>query len=74
MNSKKGKKVKVENCSPIVNVFKKSEGQLKKKFDEFLDNYSVYQDDKSFLPESILKRSIIEIEILDPNFDFNLDD
>ena len=55
-------------------VYETNENEIHKKFDSFLDSYSLYMADKSFLPKSILKRKIIELELIDPSFDFELDD
>ncbi len=48
--------------------------EVQKKFDKFLDSYAAYLGDKSFLPKSILERSVIELEMVDPSFDFRIDD
>ncbi|MBU1864541.1 MAG: hypothetical protein KKH94_12850 [Candidatus Omnitrophica bacterium] len=44
--------------------------EIKKKQDGFLDSYHDYLNDKCFINKSILERKVIELEILDPNFNF----
>ena len=47
--------------------------ELKKRQDDFLDSYSTYLKNKSASSKNILERKTIELEILDPTFDFTID-
>lgn len=49
------------------------EHELKQKQDDFLDVYSVYLHVQDNLTRSTLKRKALELEILDPSFEFHLD-
>jgi len=47
--------------------------EIKKKQDEFLDTYSHYLKNKNNFTKHILERKVIELELIDPNFDFTID-
>jgi hypothetical protein len=46
--------------------------ELKHKQDDFLDVYSMYLKVHSEFAKNILKRKVIELEVIDPTFDFEL--
>ncbi|MFC1808494.1 hypothetical protein ACFL3D_00025 [Candidatus Omnitrophota bacterium] len=47
--------------------------ELKHKQDDFLDVYSMYLHAHSEFAKSLLERKAIELEIIDPTFDFELE-
>ncbi len=47
--------------------------ELKHKQDDFLDVYSVYLNYQSEFARNMVKRKAIELEVLDPTFDFEID-
>ena len=47
--------------------------ELKKRQDIFLDSYSYYLKNKTSYAKNILERKTIELEIIDPTFDFRID-
>ena len=46
--------------------------ELKHKKDDFFDVYSMYLKVHSEFAKNILKRKVIELEVIDPTFDFEL--
>jgi hypothetical protein len=46
--------------------------ELKHKQDDFLDVYSMYMKVHSEFAKNILKRKVIELEVIDPTFDFEI--
>lgn len=47
--------------------------ELKHKQDDFLDTYSLYMHYQSEFAKNLVKRKAIELEVLDPTFDFDID-
>jgi len=47
--------------------------ELKKRQDNFLDSYFFYLKEKNTLHKNILERKIVELELVDPNFCFQID-
>ncbi len=46
--------------------------ELKHKQDDFLDVYSVYLKAHNEFTKNLLKRKAIELEVIDPTFDFEI--
>ena len=46
---------------------------LKKRQDSFLDTYYDYMQHTDSLHKSILKRKVIELELIDPSFNFEIE-
>lgn len=49
------------------------EEELNRRQDSFLEAYHVYLTKKTALAKNIVKRKIIEVELIDPSFDFHIE-
>lgn len=47
--------------------------EVKQKLDEFLDTYGVYLNTQNDFNKNMLKRKTIELEVLDPDFQFDIE-
>ena len=56
-----------------LDVFDNYKHELKKRQDNFLDSYYFYLKNKNKEHKSILERKKIELELLDPSFNFEID-
>jgi hypothetical protein len=59
--------------SGLTDIGCKSEKEIKLKLDNFLDSYSFYLKKRSGISKRILERKVIELELIDPSFDFNIE-
>lgn len=51
----------------------KTEKEIKLKLDNFLDSYSFYLKERSDVSKRILERKVLELELIDPTFDFSIE-
>lgn len=65
---------KTVSKNPFESVLPKDSSEFKKllkdKQNEFLDSFSTYQKKKTPIQKSLLQRKAMDLEILDPNFNF----
>jgi len=47
--------------------------ELKQKQDDFLDGYLLYLNTQTSFSKNILKRKALELEVIDPTFEFYVD-
>jgi len=61
------------DVSSVIDLEFKAEVEMKKKFDSFLDSYSSYLKKKTKMTKSVLERNVIELELIDPSFNFEIE-
>ena len=61
------------NCSNIFYFEESYMLELRKRQDDFLDSYSFYLKNKNTYAKNILERKTIELELIDPTFNFQID-
>jgi hypothetical protein len=60
------------DVSNVIDLSNKTDVEVKRKFDKFLDSYSEYLKVKNKLSKSVLERNVIELELIDPSFTFEI--